>query len=118
MNLDFVIFLVKLKMTHLGYSEQEYSVVFHHWVLRPQQKLKIEAFNEWYILSETIEDISIASTTGPYDLSNENILRQEYEHTGLIKIENQSTQVRHIKLVQVIPAKGKKPMITKKDKPC
>jgi hypothetical protein len=118
MNLDFVIEYIPSRMKELGYRKGQYHIRFHHYVLQPQQKIRIEAFNELYLLSEVIEDISIESASGVFDLSQQNISRQEYEHQGLIKIENQSDQVRHIKLVQVLPAKGKKQMNIKNEKPC
>ena len=90
------------RMEELGY-EKRYYLRFRHLVLQPSEQLELQAFNQFFILIEEAVDISVESPTGVFDLSLENVNEMQYEHQGQITIINLSSQLKHIRFIQVIP---------------
>ena len=102
MTINLAIEYIPRRMKELGYG-RNYHLRFRHLVIPAGEKIEIDAYNQIYLLVEEAEDISIQSDSGIFDFSLANIDEFQYEHQGLINIENQSTQVRHVKFIQVIP---------------
>lgn len=95
------------RMQELGHG-RDYYIRFRHIVLQPNEKLEVEAFNQFYILTCEPENVRINSDFGIYDLSNEKTNEQFYEHQGLVIIKNYSATVTHLRFIQVIPFSNKK----------
>ena len=104
MTINLAIEYIPKRMRELGY-DSNYHIRFHHYVLQSEEKRTIEAFNEIFLLVEEAEDISVESLTGIFDLSQQYISEQQYEHEGLISLVNQSNRTRHVRFIQIIPSK-------------
>lgn len=95
------------RMQELGHGS-DYYIRFRHFVLLPNEKLEIEAFNQFFLLVEEPEHLKIVSDFGFYDLSEDRTNEQFYEHQGTISLTNYASTVTHVRFIQVIPQKGKK----------
>ena len=101
MTINLALEYIPRRMRELGYG-RDYHLRFRHLLLQAQQILEVDATNQIYLLVEEAEDISVQSESGTFDLSLQNINEFQYEHHGKITIENQSTQRRHIRFIQII----------------
>lgn len=81
----------------------DYMMRFRHLVLLPGESRSLEADNQLFILVDEVSEISIISDMGVYDLSEEGLNEQSYEHQGTISIQNHSAQAAHLRFIQVIP---------------
>ncbi len=90
------------RMKELGYGS-DYYIRFRHFVLQASEKLEIDAYNQFYILVEEINDASVQSDFGLFDIAEDKTNEQTYEHQGLIHITNYTNGVNHIRFIQVIP---------------
>ena len=104
MTINLAIEYIPRRMHELGYNKN-YHIRFHHFVLRASEIRTIEAYNEIYLLVEEAEDVSVESQSGLFDLSEPNISELQYEHSAFITITNQSNATRHVRSIQIIPAK-------------
>lgn len=101
MTINLALEYIPRRMKELGYGKA-YHIRFRHLLLQAQQILDLDATNQIYLLVEEVEDISVQSDSGTFDLSLSNINEFQYEHQGRITIENQSTQTRHVRFIQII----------------
>jgi hypothetical protein len=90
------------RMEELGHGK-EYYIRFRHFVLQPSEHMDIEAYNEFYMLIDEPDSISIASDFGFFDLSFSVTNEQQYEHQGFISLQNYSKAANHVRFIQVIP---------------
>ena len=90
------------RMEELGHGKN-YYLRFRHIVLQADEKKEIFAYNQFYILVEEQENVSIKSDFGIYDLSNGKTNEQFYEHSGTIFLRNYSATISHLRFIQVIP---------------
>ena len=102
MTVSIALEYIPRRMEKLGHGK-DYYINFRHIVLQPNEKVEIEAFNQFYILIDEPENVAIRSDFGIYDLSNEKTNEQFYEHQGTILIKNYSATVSHLRFIQVIP---------------
>jgi hypothetical protein len=102
MTIDLALEYIPKRMLELGYGRKDYSLRFRHFVFKASEQIRIDAFNQLYILVEEAEDIAISSELGLFDLSSLTTNEMQYEHQGQIKISNQSVQVRHVRFIQII----------------
>lgn len=112
MNIALALEYIPRRMNELGYGSN-YYIRFRHFVLQPSEKLEIDAYNQFYILVEEINDASVQSDFGLFDIAEDKINEQTYEHQGEIKINNYSSRINHIRFIQVIPKH--KPLPTTKE---
>lgn len=89
------------RMKDLGI--EDYYLRFRHFAMQPGEKINEEAHNQFYILVHEIDEVSISSDFGFYDLSDPNINEQSYEHQGSISIINNSQIRIHVRFIQIIP---------------
>ncbi len=90
------------RMEELGIGD-DYYLRFRHYVLQPSELLDVPAFNQFFILVEEAQDVSIKSEFGIFDLSLRNVNEMQYEHQGQITIQNYASSVNHVRFIQVIP---------------
>jgi hypothetical protein len=102
MNIALALEYIPRRMNELGYSSN-YFIRFRHFVMQPNEKLEIDAYNQFFILVEEINDASVVSDFGLFDIAETKINEQTYEHQGEIKITNYSNAINHVRFVQVIP---------------
>ncbi|MCC7302513.1 MAG: hypothetical protein IT233_07725 [Bacteroidia bacterium] len=93
-------------MRELGHGDR-YSLRFRHLVLQPSEKVELPSYNQFYILIEEAQDVSVKSELGTFDLSLDNVNEMLYEHQGLVEVKNKSDSIKHIRFIQVIPKKHK-----------
>jgi hypothetical protein len=102
MTIALAIEYIPRRMRDLGFGDN-YYIRFKHLIIQPITTIDIEADNQFYILVDEVTDITITSDSGIYDLSDTRVNEQCYEHQGSIAIENQASQFKHVRFIQVIP---------------
>lgn len=107
MTINLALEYIPRRMRELGYGSA-YYLRFRHLVLQPSEELEMPAFNQFYILVEEAEDVSVKSEFGIFDLSLKNANEMLYEHQGQITVKNKTTTVKHIRFIQVIPKHKRK----------
>ncbi len=94
--------VIENRMQELGFSNQ-YTVRLKHVVLKANERLEIEADNQFYFLIKDAENVSIHSDFGFFDLSFPFSNEQDYEHQGTILLQNHVSYLNHVHFIQVIP---------------
>lgn len=94
--------LIRYRMRELGFAEA-YHTRLQHYVVAGNERLDIQAFNEYYFLVAENENVRIRSDFGHYDLNYPHTDGQDYEHHGQIFIQNLSPVNSHVRFIQVIP---------------
>lgn len=102
MTIDYAGVYIPRIMKELGVNDN-YHLKFKHWVLAPCEVKIVEGYNQYFFLLEAEDTVRVKSEFGEYDLLNNKILEQRYEHQGKITISNPSSVYKHIKFFQVIP---------------
>lgn len=103
MDTVFALRFIASKMRDMGYKADQYIFMYRHLVLLSSEVRTIEGFNQYYYLIDPNENIAISSDSGMYDLLDDRLTEQIYEHQGMITLTNHSTQVVQVKFIQVIP---------------
>lgn len=102
MTINLALEYIPRRMRELGYGKQ-YYLRFRHLVLQPSEELELPAYNQFFILVEEAQDVSVKSEFGIFDLSLTNANEMLYEHQGQITIKNKAAAIRHVRFIQVIP---------------
>ena len=102
MTIALAIEYIPRRMKDLGIGS-DYYLRFRHFVLQPNEKIDLNADNQFFILVDEVAEVSISSDFGLYDLSDPNTNEQSYEHQGSISITNNTTSRTHVRFIQVIP---------------
>lgn len=102
MNVVLALEYIPRRMKELGFNS-DYYIRFRHFVLQANEQLEINAFNQFFILVEEKCDVSIQSEFGVYDIAEDKINEQSYEHQGDILISNNRNSINHVRFIQVIP---------------
>lgn len=103
MNLQFAKEYMIERMENLGYKKGDYYIKYKHLVMQSGELKEIDGSNQFYMLTEEVQDVSIMSEMGSFDLSDNNLNEQRYEHQGTILIFNYSPHTTHLRLLQIIP---------------
>ncbi len=106
MTINLALEYIPRRMEELGFGNA-YYLRFRHYVLQPSEQLEVSAFNQFYILVEEAQDVSVKSEFGIFDLSLKNANEMLYEHQGQITIQNNAAVIKHLRFVQVIPKHNK-----------
>ncbi|MCC7303079.1 MAG: hypothetical protein IT233_10600 [Bacteroidia bacterium] len=106
MTVNLALEYIPRRMRELGHGDR-YSLRFRHLVLQPSEKVELPAYNQFYILIEEAQDVSVKSELGTFDLSLDNVNEMLYEHQGLVEVKNKADAMKHIRFIQVIPKKHK-----------
>lgn len=102
MTIALAIEYIPRRMKDLG-AGSDYYLRFRHFVLQANESIQLEADNQLFILIEEPKDVSVSSDFSFFDLSDNNINEQGYEHQGSIQIQNYSNGITHVRFIQVIP---------------
>ena len=102
MTIDLAIDYIPRRMKDIGVGSN-YFTRFRHLVLLSNDTVEIDADNQFFIQVDEVADVSIYSDFGVYDLTDESLNEQQYEHQGKITIHNYSANTKHIRFIQVIP---------------
>ncbi|MBA2611313.1 MAG: hypothetical protein H0U95_05025 [Bacteroidetes bacterium] len=102
MNVALALEYIPRRMKELGYGT-DYYIRFRHFVLQGNEKIEFDAYNQFFILVEEIADMSVQSDFGLFDIAEDKINEQTYEHQGSISINNYASHINHIRFIQVIP---------------
>lgn len=106
MTVNLALEYIPRRMQELGHGDR-YYLRFRHLVLQPSEEVELPAYNQFYILVEETQDVSVKSELGTFDLSLDNVNEMLYEHQGLVKVKNKADSLKHIRFIQVIPKKHK-----------
>ena len=102
MTTNFALEYIPRRMQELGVNNN-YLLKFRHLVIQPNDKVIVDAYNEYFLLVQAGNDLKVNSEFGVYDLFDTGINEQQYEHQGKITITNTSKILKHIKFIQIIP---------------
>ncbi len=102
MTINLALEYIPRRMEELGFGN-DYYLRFRHFVLQPSEQLDVPAFNQFFILVDEAQDVSVISEFGIFDLSLKNANEMLYEHQGQIKIQNNASAINHLRFIQVIP---------------
>lgn len=102
MTTEFAMTHIPDRMQELGIRKGDYFTRFHHFLLKPKEVREIEAYNEYYFLIDPPKEVIITSDMGVYDLLDMGANEMRYEHQGSISIENPTSEILHVKFIQVI----------------
>lgn len=92
---------IRGRMAELGY-EDKYYVRLRHFVLRPRETIAIHADVHLFLLIQPPVMVRVQSDYGIHDLTVDNINELQYEHKGLIEVENYASHTQHVQFIQVI----------------
>ena len=102
MTIALAIEYIPKRMNDIGVGTN-YYLRFRHYVLQAGEVVEIDAHNQFFILVHETSEILIESDFGYFDLSDTSINEQSYEHQGSIVLNNYSSNISHIRFIQVIP---------------
>lgn len=102
MTINLALEYIPRRMEELGFGNNFY-LKFRHFVLQPQEVREVPAYNQFFILVEEADNVSVNSEFGIFDLSLSNVNEMLYEHQGLIRIQNYASGINHVRFIQVIP---------------
>ena len=102
MNTALALEYIPRRMKELGYGSN-YYIKFKHLVLQASEVIELDAYNQLFILIEEINDASVQSDFGLFDIAEDKINEQTYEHQGTIIVTNYATHINHVRFIQVIP---------------
>ncbi len=102
MTIQLAIDYIPRRMKDIGVGSN-YFIRFRHFVLVPNDTVELDADNQFFIQVEEVADVAIYSDFGVYDLTDESLNEQQYEHQGKITLRNYSDTTKHIRFIQVIP---------------
>lgn len=101
MTIEFALEYIPRKMRELGVNDN-YFLEFRHLVIPKKEVVLIDAYNEYWIMVKGANDLVVNSSLGDFDMYDKGINEQQYKHQGKITITNKSTNIRHIKFIQII----------------
>lgn len=102
MTVEFALDFIPRRMRELGYGEN-YITRWRHFQLEPNQTLKLEGNNEYFMLINPNSNFAVRSKAGVFDLLDVAVDEQKYEHRGKIQIKNRAEETQLILFIQVIP---------------
>lgn len=102
MTINYALEHIPRRMRELEVNDN-YFLKFRHLVLVPNEIRIIHGYDEYYFLVQAGNDLKVESEFGIYDLFDNGINEQQYEHQGKITITNPSDGYKQIKFIQVIP---------------
>jgi hypothetical protein len=127
MNLAFAMDYIPRRMREMGYGEN-YLTRYRHLrvgsesggyvgagggvggaaVITVGSTITVKAHNQIWLFIEPITNIVVESDKGVFNLADNTINEQQHEHSGVIKITNNTTSVVYALFLQVIPLNRKK----------
>jgi len=103
MNLAFALDYIPRRMQEMGFGER-YVTRYKQVQIEHGATITFKAFNQLMILIEPeIVNIKVESERGVFDLGDSTINIQQHEHSGSVKVSNNTGATKHVLLVQVIP---------------
>ena len=103
MTEEFAIWTIPGRMEELGHGKNYLTPKHRHFSLYAGETRTVDAYNEYFTLIKADLEISVSSEFGMYDLTDDTINEQLYEHQGKIIMTNKATTVKQIIFIQVIP---------------
>ncbi len=106
MNIAFALDSIPRRMQELGYGEN-YLTRYRHVRVIDKSNITIKAHNQLWMFIQPEAGITVTSERGVFNLANAKINEQQHEHSGLIKVANDTGALAFVVFIQVIP-KNKK----------
>lgn len=103
MTQEFAMLHIPLRMEELGHGNNYFTPIPQHYSLVAEEVRVIDAYNEYFFLTNADLEISVNSEFGMYDLTDDTLNQQLYEHQGKIVLTNKSKNLKHVQFIQVIP---------------
>jgi hypothetical protein len=89
------------RMAELGFADK-YYIRLRHYVLLPKQAITIHADVHVFLLIQPPVMVRVQSEYGIHDLTVDNVNELQYEHQGIIEVENYASYLQHVQFIQVI----------------
>ena len=107
MNLAFALDYIPRRMEEMGFGT-EYITRYRHVFVEDKKQVTISAYNQyWYFIEPN--GLKIESERGVFDIADTAINIQQHEHSGKIKISNDTANMDvWILFIQVIPQHNSK----------
>lgn len=102
MTTGFALDYIPRRMCELGHGTS-YLMRYRHLVLGPREEKSVNATGQLLLLIDPCGDLRVESTSGLYDMSEDQVNEMCYEHRGEIRMLNYSIFIVHVKFIQVIP---------------
>lgn len=102
MYLAFALDYIPRRMRELGYGEN-YVTRYRHLYVADKTVMKIDADNQLWMFIEPEAVVTISSERGVYDMYDTTINQQQHEHSGKIKVSNNSGRDVYVLFIQAIP---------------
>jgi hypothetical protein len=104
MTIAFALEHIPRRMNDIGVGSH-YQLHHRHFVLAPNGILELDAENQYFFQLDEVADVRIESDFGVYDLTETLVNEMQYEHSGQIRITNYTSEIKHLRFIQVIPKK-------------
>ena len=107
MNLAFALDYIPRRMSEMGFGNN-YATRYRHLLVEDKTYIMIDADNQyWYFIEP--DDLKIESERGVFDLADKTINIQQHEHSGKIKVSNNTADMDlWVLFIQVIPHSTKR----------
>ena len=102
MTIEFALDFIPRRMRELGYGDN-YIIRWRHFQIEPNQTLKLESNNEYFMLINPSSNFAVRSKAGVFDLLDAAVDEQKYEHRGKVQVKNRAEETQLILFIQVIP---------------
>lgn len=103
MTEGFALDYIPRRMKELGY--EDYHVRYRAFQLAYRELLKLTANNQFFLLIDPPQGVSVKSKFGEYNLADTNLSEMQHEHRGTIYVLNNGVNrlPAIVKFIQVIP---------------
>lgn len=102
MTAELALEYIKRRTVELCFNDG-YTLRVRHFVLQPRETRKVDGHNQFFILLEPFCSLRIQSDAAVFDMTDDQLNEQQYEHRGEIILINQKIFVNHARFIQVIP---------------
>lgn len=107
MNIAYALDYIPRRMRELGFDDR-YVTRYRHVLSIDKKSFVIKAHNQVLLFITPPFGIKIESEKGVFDLSDAKVNEQQYEHTGEVKVSNNSMSDTYLLFIQVIPQHKKR----------
>jgi hypothetical protein len=103
MNIAFALDYIPRRMSEMGYDDR-YVTRYRHVRVEKATSITFKAHNQLMILIEPeVLNIKVESDRGVFNLGDTTINIQQHEHSGVVKVTNDTDLATHVLFIQVIP---------------
>ena len=99
MTEEFALQYAELRRKQLG--AESFDVNFRHLALANAESREFQAQGQMWLLTQADAGVRIESDMGQYYLESNTLLEHSHEHTGQLKVANQSPAIKQVRFVVI-----------------